>query len=116
MIYELYPLINGTIATAMGNDTTEIFRYADLITHGLATMTICFALFLVTLMGSLVAQQRNSGNIRPETSLLAAFFVTTGFEIIMLQKNLVDGWLFILTLFGLIMSFIWVTFSTSDSG
>jgi hypothetical protein len=54
--------------------------------------------------------------MRIETSLLASSLVTLGFEVILLQKNLVDGWLLTTTIFIVLASFIWVTFGTSETG
>lgn len=113
MMLELYPMINGT---NMGSDLTYLFTYTDSITNGFATIMICLAFFFTVFIGSLVAQQRYTTNMRIETSLLAASFVTLGLEIILMQKNLVQGWLFSITLLITVLSFIWVTYGTSETG
>lgn len=116
---EMYPYLNDKIANVSGNmssSLTYIFTYTDAITGGLSTTFICLALFMVAFIGSLIAQQRFTTNMRIETSLLAASFVTLGFEIILVQQNLVDAWLLLSTIFITILSFIWVTFGTSETG
>lgn len=106
-----YPAFNGS---AMGDDLTYIFQYADLVTYGFSSMVICFAFFMIVLLVSLFSQQRFTGQIRFETSLLAASFVTLGFEVIMMQKSLINGWFFAFTLAITILSFLWVALSSSE--
>jgi len=106
-----YPAFNGT---NMSEDLTYLFAYANQVTYGFATMFICSALFLVTFLASLFAQQRITGVMKPHTSLLAASFVTFGFELIMLQKHILSGWFFFLTCFVLFISFLWVVNSAQQ--
>jgi hypothetical protein len=53
--------------------------------------------------------------MRPNTALLAASFVTFGFEIIMLQKHILSGWFFFMTCFVLLLSILWVVNSAVEN-
>lgn len=108
----IYPALNGT---NMSQDLTYIFAYANQVTYGTATMFICIAFFMVIFLTSLFAQQRATGTMRPNTALLAASFVTFGFEIIMLQKHILSGWFFFMTCFVLLLSILWVVNSAVEN-
>jgi len=105
-----YQTLNGTL---MGNNVGYIFVYANSVTHNLAGIFIVVAFYLVTLLGSLFAQQRFTGRIKPEVSFLASGFVTLGFAIILAQTSGIISATYIYLLIAItILSFIWVTMAS----
>lgn len=107
-----YIPFNGT---AMGLDLTYLIKYADDVTSGFTSISICIAFFCIVLIGSLIWQQRTIGQIiRPESSFLVASFVTLGLELIMMQSSLISGWWFAFTLFITLLSFLWVLLGSSE--
>jgi len=97
-------------ATLMNSDLTYIFIYANSITNNLFGIFMVIAFFFIVLFGSILAQVRFSGgNIRPELSFLASSFATTGFCLILMQKNGIVHPVFFWVFFVItIISFIWV--------
>jgi len=107
-----YIPFNGT---EMGNDLTYLIKYADDVTGGWTSISITLAFFFVVLIGSLLWQKRSIGQmVKPESSFLIASFVTLGFELIMMQSNLINGWWFAFTLFITLLSFLWVLLDNSE--
>ena len=102
-------------STAMRDDLTYLFVYADQVTGGLATPLICASFFLVVFLGSLAIQWRSTGTMKVDTSLLAASFVTIGFELILMQKGLVNGAIFGVTIALALLSFWWVAVHDSET-
>ena len=102
-------------STTMGNDLSYLLFYANCVTHNMATIMITIAFFLIVFIGSLVMEQRFTGNMKPDTSLLAASFVTVGFELILMQKNLIPGWFFGITFGVLVLSFFLRALSSTDT-
>lgn len=104
-----YQYLNGTLA---GQDLTYLFIYANSVTNGFFVLFMVLAFFIVVSVGSMVAQQRFSGRIRPEVGILVGSFATLGFEVILAQKNgLLSPFYIIITIIIFILSAIWVYMS-----
>jgi hypothetical protein len=107
-----YPMINGT---AMGSDLSYLLVYTNTITHGMAVPMMVLSFFLIVLIGSLIMQQRFTGNMRFETSLMAASFTTLGLATILEQTTgLLSAGYFIILIGITILSFILLALSSSD--
>lgn len=102
----MFPAINGTL---IGNDLSQIFVYANSITHGLTVLFMVFGFFLIVLITSLIMQQRFSGNIRPETSFAAASFATLGLATLLEQRTgLLNPLYFVIIIAMTVLSVIWL--------
>ena len=107
----MYNFINGTQA---GSNVMYFFSYANGVTGGLFVLFMTIAFFLVILIGSLIMQQRFSGNegMRFDRSLLAASFSTLGFCVILEQFNgLLSPVYFIVFVTLTVLSFLWMALS-----
>ena len=105
----MYPSLNST---AVGQDLTEYFCYANALTSGMFILFVIIAFFLVVLISSLMMQLRFSSRLRLETSMLASSFVTLGFSVIFMQKACLLNPIYLIILFIMtILSLIWVMFS-----
>ena len=108
----VYELINGT---AMGSNLGYLLVYTNHITGGMAVPMMVLSFFLIVLIGSLIMQQRFTGNMRFETSLMAASFTTLGLATLLEQQTGLLGVGYFITLIGItILSFIWLAVSGSD--
>lgn len=106
----MYEEINGTL---LGNNLAYFFVYNNSITHGLFGLFMVIGFFLIVLIGSLFAQLRMTGRIRPEVSFLAGSFLTLGFATILEQYSGILNSIYFFILVGLtILSFIWVATSS----
>lgn len=107
-----YPILNGT---AMGSDLGYFLIYLNSITHNLFIPVVVVSFFLISLIGSLIMQQRFTGNMRIETSLMAACFVTLGFATILEQQTGLLGAPYFIVLIGLtILSFLWLALKSDE--
>jgi len=106
MAYPPYEYMNGTL---IQSDLSQIFLYINSVTAGMFTPMMVIFFFCVTLITSLIMQQRMTGNMRFETSFLAASFVSTGLSVIMLMNGLLDWWIPGLCAGMFILSVLWVT-------
>lgn len=91
MTYKTLADVNAT------QDLTELVIYVNDITGGYAMPLVLFGFFVVALLGSVFAQMRFKGTIRPDFSFASAAFVTFGLAVIMSLKNglLNPVWLFL---------------------
>lgn len=107
-----YEYINGTLA---GDNLAYFFVYANQVTHQLFGLFSVIFFFLVVLIGSMFAQLRTTGRLRPETSFFAASFVTSVFCFILMQY---DGILKVEYMFVsivlTIVGAIWVSLSSGE--
>ena len=107
-----YPLLNGT---AMGSNLGYLLDYTNSITGGLAVPMMVLSFFLIVLIGSLLMQQRFTGNMRFETSLMAASFTTLGLATILEQTTgMLSAGYFVILIGITILSFILLALSSSD--
>jgi len=108
----MYPSLNSTL---MGN-LTYLFTYTDSVTGGWTTPFICLAFFLVVFLGSATTQWKSIGSVKVPSSLLAASFVTTGFELILMQKvnNILLSVTLGITLAIAVLSFWWTAHETAE--
>lgn len=106
-----FQTLNGTLA---GSDLTYFFVYANDVTNGLFVLTMVISFFLIVSVGSMMAQLRFSGRIRPEVSMLAGSFSTLGFAVILEQRTglLAPQYFFVLIALT-ILSAVW-TFMSSE--
>jgi hypothetical protein len=106
----MYPTINGTLA---GENLGYFFLYANSVTRDLFGLLMVVGFFFVVLIGSLISQLRITGRMRPETSFLAASFVTLGLATILEQYTGILSPVYFFALIGMtILSLIWVAMSS----
>lgn len=106
----MYPEINTTLVQT---NLMELFIYANSVTHEFFSLFLVLGFFLVILLGSAFAQFKFSGDIKFETSLLAASFSTLGWATILeIYSGLLNPIYFFVIIGVTILSIIWV--ATSD--
>jgi hypothetical protein len=107
-----YEYVNGTLA---GENLAYFFVYANSVTHELFGLFMVLSFFLVVLIGSAFAQLRTTGRLRPETSFLAASFVTLGFATILEQySGILSANNFVILIAMTIIGIIWVVMSSNE--
>ena len=109
MAYPPYEYMNGTL---IQSDLSEVLLYVNSVTSGMFIPMMIIFFFCVTLITSLIMQQRYTGSIKFETSLLAASFVTTGLSTLLLINGLCDWWIPGMCAGIFILCIIWVTNSS----
>lgn len=109
----MYPALNGTL---VGQDLTQLLIYANSVTSntfGGFVFWIVVSFFLIVLIGSMLAQLRFTGRVRPEVSLLAASFSTLGVATILeMRTGLLNPFYFLFLIAVNIIAIIWVAMST----
>lgn len=106
----VYPEINGTL---IGSDLSQIFVYANSVTHDLFGLVMVIAFYLVVLLGSIFMQLRFTARIRPEVSFLASSFATLGFATILEQVSGILSPVYFFMLIGItVLSILWVALSS----
>ena len=105
-----YPYMNGTL---IGSDLTQLFNYANSVTHDLFVPLMVLSFFIVITIGSIVMQLRFTARIKPEVSILAGSFSTLAFATILEQRTGLLSPLYFMLLIGItILSAIWVFIGT----
>lgn len=105
-----YPYMNGTAITS---DLSQLLIYMNLVTDGYFIPAMVIFFFLVTLITSLIMQQRFTGYMRFETSLLAASFVSTGLCLLLLMKGLIVWQWTLISVAIFLLSLYWVAESSN---
>ena len=100
-----YPYMNGTAITS---DLSQVLVYVNVVTNGLFIPFLIIFFFCVTLITSLIMQQRFTGAIKFETSVLAGSFVTTGLTTLLFMNGLCDWSYLGISLGVFILALIWV--------
>lgn len=101
-----YESINGTL---MGQDLMYLFVYANEVTSGFFGPLMVLSFFIIVFVSSMLMQYRFTTRIRPDTSLLAASFVTLGFATIIEQRTgIISPWFFVTIIGVTVLSAIWV--------
>lgn len=101
---------NGTAITA---NLGVLLTYMDDVTGGLFFPFMLIFFFSVTFISSLIAQQRFTGSMRIETSLVAASFVTTGLSTLLLMAGLGAWWYPALSAMIFLLSLLWTANSST---
>ena len=106
---------NYTNGTQAGENIMYYFTYANSVTHNSFGFTVVLSFFLITLIGSMMAQLRFRGFIRPESSFLASTFLTLVFEIIIEQTSgILSPAYFMITALLFVIALLWIGFANNE--
>jgi hypothetical protein len=101
--------MNGSL---IAGDLSQMLVYVNTVTGGLFMPFMVIFFFAVTFITSMIMQQRFTGYIRPETSLVAASFVSTGLSVILLINGLIIWQIPIASVAIFVIALIWVVYSS----
>lgn len=104
-----YPTLETVNATT---DLSNIFIYVNEITNGYAMPSVLGAFFLIIMLGSIFAQLRFKGTVRPDFAFAVAGFASFGLAVLMSLKNgLLNPAYLMISLALAILGALWVYLS-----